>query len=250
MELFSKIKDCVSRCDDDNICLIISGHSQGGAIATAASLELSALTTYYEVITFAAPPALTLHPSECAPHMDFDRHYRFGKGLYKDLESGGGASGLVFDKVPFLGPDPIPGFESFSGVGEFIILSSEDPNNVAYVGFNTEKVFNPWDHVPFPLGDAHSHYVAPGDKYSGTGYYNIVKKISDSSGKFPVPVGGFANGMHCGRGEHAVDLCASDRCDRANGEGHPTCKRKLGEGERCNHSNDCASDVIRKVVTL
>lgn len=126
MELFSKIKDCVSRCDDDNICLIISGHSQGGAIATAASLlELSALTTYYEVITFAAPPALTLHPSECAPHMDFDRHYRFGKGLYKDLESGGGASGLVFDKVPFLGPDPIPGFESFS-VGEFIVLSSED----------------------------------------------------------------------------------------------------------------------------
>lgn len=110
-------------------------------------------------------------------------------------------------------------------------------------------MFNPWDHVPFPLGDAHSHYVAPGDKYSGTGYYNIVKKISDS-GKFLVPVGGFANGMHCGRGEHAVDLCASDRCDRANGEGHPTCKRKLGEGERCNHSNDCASDVIRKVVTL
>ena len=169
------------------------------AIATAASLELSALTTYYEVITFAAPPALTLHPSECAPHMDFDRHYRFGKGLYKDLESRGGASGLVFDKVPFLGPDPIPGFESFS-VGDFIVL-------------NTEKVFNPWDHVPFPLGDAHSHYVAPGDKYSGTGYYNIVKKISDS-GKFPVPVSGFANGTHCGRGEHAVDLCASDRCDR------------------------------------
>lgn len=91
--------------------------------------------------------------------------------------------------------------------------TSEDPNNVAYVGFNTEKVLNPWDHVPFPLGDAHSHYVAPGDKYSGTGYYNIVKKISDS-GKFLVPVGGFANGMHCGRGEHAVDLCASDRCDR------------------------------------
>ena len=71
-ELIEKVKDCITRCDEDNACfVIISGRSQGGAIATVASLELSGLNTNYEVITFAAPPSVTKDPEHCSPHMNF-----------------------------------------------------------------------------------------------------------------------------------------------------------------------------------
>ena len=97
-----------------------------------ASLELSDLSkNKYEVLTgtFAAPPSLTREPSACEPHMDFKKHYRFGKGLYKDAL--GGFSGLIFDPVPFVGT-----LDTYS-VGEFIMLSSEDKDNVAYAGFES-----------------------------------------------------------------------------------------------------------------
>ena len=240
-ELIEKVKDCITRCDEDDVCLVISGHSQGGAIATVASLELSGLNTNYEVIIFAAPPSVTKDPEHFSPHMDFGRQYNFGKGLYTELGSGGGVAGLVFDKVPFLGPDLIPGFHSFS-VGEFIILSSEDSKRVAFAGSNTEKVFNPWDNgLPLPFGDAHFIYKDPGSKFFNTGYFQLVRRIRDEA-SFPVPVKGFGNGVHCGRGEHAVDLCDSDRCDRAIGELHPTCKSKLSDDESCNHRNYCVSE--------
>jgi hypothetical protein len=170
--------------------------------------------------------------------MDFNRHFRFGKAIFKD-GIGGGSAGLLFDMVSFIGPDPIPGFESFS-VGNFIIISSEDDNNVAFIGFNTDKVLNPWDHWPFPLGDAHALYKYAGSDHETTGYLSIVKRMSETAA-FPMQVKGFADGMHCGRGEHGVDLCISDRCDRANGEARPTCKPKLNDGERCNNYNDCKS---------
>jgi hypothetical protein len=235
-ELMEKTKDCVSRCNnEDGTCLIIAGHSQGGAIATVASLELSTLTEDYEVFAFAAPPSLTEHPSNCSPHMNFGLHYHFTKALYREMLSGGGVAGLVFDMVAFLSPDPIPGFETFP-VGNLIIMSSEDFNHLAYVGFNADQIYFPWD----LLLTAHKNHVPPNSNFPGTGYYDIAKRMTETA-TFPISVGGFANGMHCGRGEYGVDLCSSERCDRANYELHPTCKRKLSHGERCNQDNDCLS---------
>ena len=233
-KLISDVRACVAGCNDDiPVCLIIADHSQGGGIATTASLQLADITPKYEVITYAAPPALTVEPETCSPQMNFRVHYRFGKALYKDSITGG-ARGLVFDKVSFLGPDPV-GLLIYS-VGEFIILSSEDTQNVAHVGYNTELVLRPWDDWPIPLGKAHNLYSESHE----TGYLSIVQNILDKD-SFPVGVSGFENNMHCGNQYDSSLLCASDRCDRAHGELHRTCKSKLINGKPCNSDMDCIS---------
>ena len=227
---------CVARCNDDvPVCLIIAGHSQGGGIATTASLQLADLTPKYEVITYAAPNALTVEPELCSPQMNFRAHYRFGKALYKDNLTGG-TRGLVFDKVSFLGPDPI-GQATYS-VGEFMMLSSEDTENVAYVGYNSDVVLRPWDDWPPVLGRAHEMYSR--DLSHDTGYISIMQNILDKD-SFPVGVSGFGNNMHCGNEDDTGLLCASDRCDRAFGQLHRTCKSKLINGEPCNSDTDCIS---------
>lgn len=239
-ELIADVTRCVEGCDKD-VCLIISGHSQGGAVATAASIQLADITDKYEVITYAAPPALTVEPDSCSPQMNFRKHYRFGKALYKP-DVTGGVAGLLFDKVSFLGPDPLPLLNTYP-VGEFIIISSEDAENVAYVGYNSDLVLTPWDHSPMPLGRAHDLYYPrySDDTTTESGYFQLIKFLANSVSSLPAGVEGFQNNMHCGNSENGVLLCASDRCDRANGELHPTCKRKLDNGERCNADTDCLS---------
>jgi len=232
-ELVEQIKDCTTRCNTDDVCLIITGHSQGGAIATVASLELSALTPNYEVITFAAPHALTWNPSKCSPHMDFKRHYRFGKALYKK------DGGFLFDWISFLSHP----FNSYA-VGEFLILSSEDTRNVAYEGLNTQKKFGPRDTAGV-LGDAHTLYVENycNPEWYGTGYFQLVRKMRDENvGKFPVPVNGFENGMHCGTDTKADRLCASKLCIDGETAVDPVCSdEKLNNGENCSNDDDCIS---------
>ena len=68
--LMTNVTSCVSRCEDaewetTGPCLIIAGHSQGGAIAKVASLDLSTITERYEVITFGEPDALRQNSDEC-----------------------------------------------------------------------------------------------------------------------------------------------------------------------------------------
>lgn len=233
-QLTEDVKACVGRCTKDP-CLIITGHSQGGSIATVASLHLADVTSSYEVITFAAAPALVWTPETCSPQMNFNAHYRFGKALFKD-EWSGGRAGLVFDKVSFLGPDPIPGFATYS-VGEFLIVSNEDFDNVAHVGMNTELTLHPWDHHPPPLG--HAHYLSD---ETHLGYWEILEKMFNKTeeNSFPIGVRGLKNEMHCGRTEYGPILCESDRCDQVNGEKHQ-CLPKLNNGELCRNDNDCLS---------
>merc|ERR1740129_2235569 len=69
--------------------------------------------------------------------------------------------------------------------------------------------------------------------------------------ELPVGTDGFSDGMHCGKHSYGPLLCISERCDRANGVLHRTCKSKLGNEEPCNSdvdclSNRCAAGVFRK----
>jgi len=202
-----EIKACVEGCDESGPepCLIIAGHSQGGAIATVASVELSTITSSYEVITFAAPPSLLTHPDKCKA-LDYKKHYRFGKGLYKPGKVQGGRSGLLFDLVSFAGPP----LDDYYSVGEFLVLSSESDVSVAYMGSNYNERMGPRDHNDF-LGDAHAMHTPKGHDWENTGYFQIVRDIRDSA-VYPVPVDGFKNGSHCAKKEYGEFLCKSKKC--------------------------------------
>lgn len=256
--LMTNVTSCVSRCEDaewetTGPCLIIAGHSQGGAIAKVASLDLSTITERYEVITFGEPDALRQNSDECSSFMNFGAHYRFNKGLLKKE-----GEGLKFDRVSYLGLDDYPGylnlFAALHGVdaseinlddfktypaGHLFIISSEDNENVAYTGLSNGKEFKPWDNFPGSFGDAHWMYKDDDDRYPGTGYFQILKKLYESSKDMAgIPINGFSNGMSCAKTEHASDLCQSGRCRESDN----TCQPELvGNEEPCNENSECIS---------
>ena len=163
--------------------------------------------------------------------MNFKKHYRFGKALYKDAL--GGFSGLMLDPVPFLGT-----LDTYS-VGEFIMLSNEDKDNVAYAGLNSNQVFTPFD----LLLQAHDLIRLDGTLvlFPNTGYFDILKEMNENASQFPIPIKGFENGMHCSNDLYNQRLCASGRCDRSLTELYPTCKNLLNVGESCNDDADWLS---------
>ena len=89
--------ECIEACDpySDEPCLLIGGHSQGGALANTAFLELKDLTDDYESYTFGAPASLMVEVEDCPP-FEPNKFFRFGKGVYKSGGSGG-VAGVVFD---------------------------------------------------------------------------------------------------------------------------------------------------------
>lgn len=247
-QMETNVKDCVARCTKDP-CLIVTGLSQGGGVAVPAAFQLADITSSYEVITFAAPPAFRQEPEECLPETELRKYYRFGATQYKSGLDGG-LSGLVFDKVPFLGP-PIPGVQTWS-VGEFLILSAEDFDNVAYVGFNTEVKLTPWDNYPPPLGNAHEIWNA---NPKLPGYYQIMAKIL-AEGTFPIGVKGFDDDFHCGVKEYGSFLCKTERCVSLGMDLHSVCKigKEIGEGclsdFDCNDGLFCPAGAIRTCEAL
>jgi hypothetical protein len=70
-KLQSDLRNCAADCDKVDGCVVLSGHSQGGAIAQIASIAFADLNPY--VITFGSPPAVR---SPCSL-IQSDRHYRY-----------------------------------------------------------------------------------------------------------------------------------------------------------------------------
>ena len=70
-EVEKAVRDCAETCDDKDECVVITGHSQGGAIAAVAALYLADLNPY--IITFGQPVTLDA-PCDL---ITSDRMYRF-----------------------------------------------------------------------------------------------------------------------------------------------------------------------------
>jgi Lipase (class 3) len=70
-EVEQAVRDCAKTCVDKDECVVITGHSQGGAIAAVASMYLVDLNPY--VITFGQPPTIEA-PCDLIPSA---RMYRF-----------------------------------------------------------------------------------------------------------------------------------------------------------------------------
>lgn len=171
------LRDCAKDCVNKDECVVLTGHSQGGAIAAVAAVYMADLNPY--VITFGQPPTI-YNPCQL---ITSDRWYRYVNT--KNVMSG--LVGITYDPVPFA---PGLGADQF---GHMIMLS-DDPTDVAYIGLDTQDSFSPLNVNGF---EAHSMVHAIGSNYSG--YYDRLQMIvaSYANTSYPVNLSGYSSGSLC-----------------------------------------------------
>ena len=197
-ELEDSIRFCSKQCHVTNNStseaitkcptVILTGHSQGGSIATIASIVLSDLSPI--VITFGQPPTID---ASC-PVLDGNRIYRF-------VNSRVGRRGTTYDPVPFL---PYRA----SQYGHEIMLG-DDTTRVAYIGQSTGIEFEPWDSENFFA----THRLSS----ESVGYLDRVDSLVNANENVAViPSSGFQDGSACSQGlECDSQICFAERCVRA-----------------------------------
>jgi hypothetical protein len=204
--------DCVETCTDPDDCVVLTGHSQGGASAAVLSILLFSLNPI--VITYGMPPAVDsgcdLIPSE--------RFYRY----VNSRQDGDQTNDIGFDLVPFS-----PTFVSNSVHYGHYILLGPDPDAAKYLGFDTNYTFSP---------DLLDRDIA-GHTLSGdpTSYSGRVDALLNAT-SFPVSADGFGLGVICEPGY--AELCASGSCQ------NNVCTVKVEEQcvkGSCEGNSDCAS---------
>jgi len=122
------LQTCVETCDDPDDCLVITGHSQGGAESLVAAITLYSLNPI--VVTFGQPP--TADPN-CLYVMD-NRYYRYVNWIEKI----GDKVGVAFDPIVYT-PNLFSGAEHYG----YNILVGEDPTSVYYAGYGPDIELNP-----------------------------------------------------------------------------------------------------------
>jgi hypothetical protein len=177
---------CAAKCPDPDDCVVLTGHSQGGASAAVLSILLFSLNPI--VISYGMPPAVdegcALIPSE--------RFYRY----VNSHQDGDQTNDIGFDLVPFS-----PTFVSDSVHYGHYILVGPDRDAVKYLGFDTDYTFTP-DLVDRDIAG----HTLSGEPFSYSA--RIANLLNATS--FPVPVDGFNNGIICEQGY--AELCASGSC--------------------------------------
>jgi len=185
------MKICRSSCRKRPCNVVLTGHSQGGAIANIAGIVLRGLNPL--VITFGQPPALS---GGCGRYLRSDRWFRYILAMPEFPLISDNAAGLTYDIVPMgahavLGDRPTGKF-----FGHEIVLSSDDSTSVNYIGRDVHQDIRPWD---ISL-DAHSMVI----------YHDIVVKLDKTRKrtKCPIRSNGFGGGARC-----TLDTeCASGCC--------------------------------------
>jgi hypothetical protein len=209
---------CIESCPDPGDCVVITGHSQGGASSIVLSVLLySRMPT---VVTFGMPPALqkgcTLVP---------ENFYRFVNTRKEDDEE----DDLAFDPVPFS-----PAFFSHSvHYGHFLLVGA-DKTAAKLLGVDQNYTFSP------SLDDRQNEIAA--HTMNGTNY-SYAARVADlldtgTSGSFPVSTDGFSDGSFC-EFQYA-EICRSGSCRNF------TCAEIVSElcvKGSCEGGNDCASGV-------
>lgn len=243
--LEEQVRKCAKACKSQDDCVVLTGHSQGGAIANVAALYLHDLNPY--VITFGQPPTVD---APC-PLISSERYYRFINTKQKPALH----VGLSYDPVPFA---PGLGADFFG----YMILLSDDTTGVAFLGLDAHYTLR-----PFVSGvEAHSMRATPingsaTDFFPG---YNdridaLIEKNADN--KAPLRTNGYQPGTLCSEDDECEtkqcnrdvglgsyprcigteytrdDECDTDRCD------HGLCLPKLGSCQPCNENSDCASGI-------
>lgn len=187
------LMSCITTCTDPDDCLIITGHSQGGASAAIASILTYDLKP--TVITFGMPPAAKkdcdLIPSE--------RLYRFVNHRAEEGEIGD----LGFDPIPF-----VPTIFSKAVHYGYYLMVGPDGTAAKYLGLDQDYTFEVGfsDHQ----NEIESHSMA-GQNYSYTTRIMNLLNTGNTTG-FPVSIDGFVNGTVCEL--QYSELCETGSCQK------------------------------------
>lgn len=232
--LEKQIEDCVSSCTNINECLVITGHSQGGAIAAVAGVRFSSYNPY--VFTFGEPPSIEPECKAVSSH----RWYRYVNTKESEL----GDIGVSYDPVAFA-----PGLGTIV-YGHFIILGA-DEKRVAYIGLDSTSAFSPLN-----LNGFQAHSMVGTEQYPG--YLDRISTLISNADSYPISSQGFAAANFCTEDEECEtktcakegifsysecvgvectedSQCETNRCDSG------TCVPKLGSCMTCDEDSDCAS---------
>jgi hypothetical protein len=214
-----------------------------GAIAAVAGLAMADLNPY--VITFGQPATID---APCNM-ISSERWYRFVNTKAADKV------GITYDPVPF-----VPGL----GADDFghMILLSEDPTGVAYIGLNVQESFGPLNTLGL---EAHSMRAAAPPAFSNPqvpqvefpGYLDRLEKLVQHTKVFPIRANGYRAGTLCSKDKECMSgkcasetsftfhrcvgiecnkdkECESGRCDSG------VCIAKEGSCMPCDEDTDCA----------
>jgi len=227
------MRDCAKTCENPEDCVVITGHSQGGAIAAVAAVALADLSPY--IITFGQPYTLDA-PCE---KISSERFYRYVNTEYH-------VRGIEYDPIPFV---PGMGADAF---GHTIILSN-DFTGVAYVGKDVNDYYSPLDVTVA----AHSMIGTEEEP----GYLDRLNILMDtrSNNTYPIRNDGYIAGSLCSKDvECQTEKCESetnfawsrcvgtecttdDECDDTGRCDSGLCIPKLGSCQHCDEDSDCKS---------
>jgi hypothetical protein len=157
-DLEDDLKNCLNGCPE--CALLITGHSQGGAIANAAGVLFESYGYSPYVMTFGQPNVLG---GACRVN---------GWKWFRFIHAIPGIFRLTYDIVPMLRGS---GFY----YGHEIVVSSDDDSGVDYVGINQHVNKSPWN-VPAHFSD---------------GYLATLTALRDSGSS--IRTSGFRSGAKC-----------------------------------------------------
>jgi hypothetical protein len=197
------VRECAKKCDNLDECVVLTGHSQGGAVAAVSALYLADLNPY--IITFGQPATIEA-PCEL---ITSERYFRFVNT--KETRS----IGIAYDPVtmaPGLGADHF---------GEMIVLGP-DSTGVAYLGLDAQDFLH-----PYTVGIEAHMMVNGSTPYAG--YEDRINALMDY-GQFPIRNNGYVAGSLCSENKE----CESNECDAETGFTWNRCV-----GTDCDADSDC-----------
>ena len=199
----AEIRECAANCKNKDECVVLTGHSQGGAIAALSSVYLADLNPY--VVTFGQPYTVD---APC-DQISSERFYRFINTKF------GYGIGISYDPIPFM---PGRGADAF---GHMIILSDDD-GSVAYMGLDCQDTFGPLNVNGF---EAHSMVGTE----AHPGYLDRVNKLVEK-GSFPVATYGYKAESPCSEDRE----CETGKCAKETSFAYKKCV-----GSQCVVDSDC-----------
>jgi hypothetical protein len=170
---------CKEQCPGCEV--VLTGHSQGGAIAAIAAVSLNDLNPM--VITIGEPASIV---GEC-DSIDQSRYFRFINTIVVEID---GIDGLGYDIIPFLYP---PGTDQ---VGQVLLLGDDDKNVVYYLD-------QEWLDIQVAELNVTAHMTS--------GYVDHLKALQ-ASGSFPIGGNGWAKGFVCNQPSECIIECVNHVC--------------------------------------
>jgi pimeloyl-ACP methyl ester carboxylesterase len=228
------LRECAALCTDPDECVILTGHSQGGAIANVAAVALADLKPY--VITFGQPPAIE---GPCSAIIS-DRWIRY----VNTMTSGDSALPLIYDPIPFA---PNLGADFF---GYYIVVTDD---GVVFVGNDPGKLSASASALGLP-----SHFITEYPGFPTPGYVQRIHAAFDDN--TAIDPNGLLSASLCSENSQCQsNVCSSDtsagnsycqdkgcsidsdcdtgRCDSG------VCLPKLASCQKCNEHSDCMSNL-------